>query len=197
MQKKLFQKHINTFLSLVIISGFLFSSSLVMAVSDAVDVPFFAGDSGSVDTATGDLVIFNASRGFFPLPLSANGIPNDILPTDNPIIALPDTIILSDTSNEARGLVIYRVLDGALFVNTFVGEGNESAHSASYFGAGDFVIVMTAKPDQCASLTLSECRASPDYIDETAFSIGVNSFPAEAPVQENSFLGDLGELLNF
>ena len=171
MRKKLSQKHINTFLSLVIISGFLFSSSLVMATSDVVDVPFFAGDSGSVDTATGDLVIFNASRGFFPLPLSANGIPNDILPTDNPIIALPDTIILSDTSNEARGLVIYRVLDGALFVNTFVGEGNESAHSASYFGAGDFVIVMIAKPDQCASLTLSECRAQQDFIAEQSFSI--------------------------
>jgi hypothetical protein len=67
--------------------------------------------------------------------------------------------------------VIYRVLDGALFVNTFVGKGNESAHSASYFGAGDFVIVMTAKSDQCASLTLSECRFGQYVLKEVPFSI--------------------------
>jgi hypothetical protein len=142
-----------------------------MGASDAVYIPFFAGDSGSVDTSEGKLAIYDALRGIFPLPLSANGIPDNLPATDNPTIGLADTIILSDTSNEARGLVIYRVLDGTLFVNTFVGEGNESAHSASYFGPGDFVIVMTAKPDQCASLTLSECRAQQDFIAEQSFSI--------------------------
>jgi len=171
MRRKLFQKNLNTFLILLIISGFLFSSSLVIAASDAVDVPFFAGDSSFADSNAGNLAIFSALRWFFPLPLSANGIPDNMPATDNPTIALPDTIILSDTSNEARGLVIYRVLDGALFVNTFVGKGNESAHSASYFGVGDFVIVKTASSDQCAELTLSECRSGQYILKEVPFSI--------------------------
>jgi hypothetical protein len=180
MRKKFFQKYLNIFLILLIISGFLFSSSLVKAVSDVVNVSFFAGDSSSIDSAEGNLVIYNASKGFFLLPLSANGIPEGMTPTDNPTLALSDTIILSDTSDEAKGLVIYRALDGALFVNTFVGKGNESAHSASYFGVGNFIIVTTAIPDQCAGLTLSECRANPDYIGETAFSIkAVDSAPNE------------------
>lgn len=142
-----------------------------MAVSDVISVPFFAGDSSTVDGADGDLAIYDASRGLFPLPLAANNIPDGTLPTNNPILSLPDTIILSDSLDKASGLVIYRVLDGMLFVNTFVGKGNESAHSASYFGTGDFVIVMTAAPDQCAGFTLEECRTSTYFVKEIPFSI--------------------------
>ncbi|MFA4937362.1 MAG: hypothetical protein WC575_03695 [Patescibacteria group bacterium] len=174
MRKKFFQKQLNGFLILLIISGFLFPSLLVMAAFDNVAVPFFAGEDVFSDTTPRNLTIFNASRGFFLLPLSANGIPDNMPATDNPTIALPDTIILSDTSNEARGLVIYRVLDGALFVNTFVGKSNESAHSASYFGIGDFVMVTTVEPDQCAELTLNECRADVGFLNEKSFSISLD-----------------------
>lgn len=171
MRNKFLQKQPNTFLVLLIMGGFLFSSSLVRAISDNPDIPFFAGDSSSVDMSQGNLAIYNASKGIFPLPLSANGIPEGMTPTDNPILALADTLILSDSSDDTSGLVIYRVLDGALFVNTFVGKGNESAHSASYFGEGDFVMVMTASPDQCAELTLSQCRSGQYVLNEIPFSI--------------------------
>ncbi len=164
MQKKFYV----ILLLLLIIGGYLFPKTVVVA---DFFIPYFAGDSSSVNIAEGNLAIYSASQGIFPLPLSVNSIPNGVLPTDNPTLALPDTLILFDSSDNASGLVIYRVLDGMLFVNTFVGKGNESAHSASYFGEGDFVMVMTAGPDQCADLTLNECRFSQYFLKETPFSI--------------------------
>lgn len=187
-----------TFITLSLIAGvLLFPSSPVVAESE-IDLPYFAGDSSSVDPTEGNLVIFNASRGFFPLPLSENGIPTGMSSTDNPTLSLADTIALSDGTEDARGLVVYRATDGMLFVNTFVGNGNESAHSASYFGEGDFVMVMTARPDECATLNLTECHAHSGFLEEKFFSISLDG-TALAPivVEEdpvtNSITSDLSD----
>lgn len=169
-----------TFITLFFIAGVsLFPGSSVIAESE-ISLPYFAGDSSFVDSAEGNLVIFNARRGFFPLPLSANSIPVGMSSTDNPTLALADTIALSDGTENSRGLVIYRVTDGVLFVNTFVGDGNESAHSASYFGVGDFTIVMTAGLDDCAALDLAECRVHTGFLGERPFSISPDGIPLEA-----------------
>ena len=170
MRKKFFQKIPNIFLAIVTM-GFLFLNPVVAASFNDVMPEYSTGVFDAADTAQGNLAFYDASRGFFLLPLSANGIPDGALPTDNPILALPDTVILSDrSSSNTSGLVIYRV-DGTLWVNTFVGKGNESAHSASYFGKGDFVMVTTAEPDQCDNLTLSECRFGQYVLKEIPFSI--------------------------
>lgn len=169
-RKKISQKHMNALIILLVVLGFLFGEPPTL-VAFIGDVPEYAtGVFDVVDTTEGNLAFYNASRGFFLLPPSANGIPDGALPADNPIIALAGTIILSDSSGDASGLVIYRI-DETLWVNTFVGASNESAHAASYFGIGDFVIVMTAGPDQCADLTLNECRQSQYFLKEIPFSI--------------------------
>ncbi len=169
MQNKVFQKHPNAFLAIIML-GFLFLNPVVAVSFDDVVPEYATGVYNVADNAEGNLAFYNASRGLFLLSLSANGIPEGMLPTDNPTLALPDTIVLSDSSDNASGLVIYRA-DGTLWVNTFVGKGNESAHSASYFGVGDFVIVTTASPDQCVDLTLNECRSGQYVVKEIPFSI--------------------------
>ncbi len=166
--------------SLILIVGvFLFPSLWILAQSD-IQIPYFAGDSSGVDTAQGKLVIFNATKGFFLLPLSANSIPSDISATENLTFALADTLTLSDDSGNTSGLVIYRIADGMLFLNTFVGQGNESSHSASYFGEGEFAIVITTMPDDCATLNLALCRMNAGFVQEKPFSIsrdGVTAVP--------------------
>lgn len=169
MQKKFFQKYPNAFLAIGML-GFLFLNPIATLSFDEIMPEYATGIFNVADTAEGNLAFYNASRGFFLLPLSTNGIPDNASPIDNLALALTDTIILSDSSGNESGLVIYRA-DGTLWVNTFVGGGNESAHSASYFGIGDFVIVITTGKDQCADLTLNECRSSPYFLKETTFSI--------------------------
>lgn len=141
----------------------------------------------SVSEIIADLAIFDASKGFFLLPLSANIVPPNMLPVAAPTIALADTLILESSSREPRGLVIYRISDGILLVNTFVGAGNESAHSGEYFGEGEFAMITTAVPDQCEELSLVDCRAHQGYLDEKLFSItasGTPVVPASEPVDE-------------
>lgn len=171
MQTILSPKNLNAVLATVIL-GFLFINPVAAISFDNIVPEYSTGVFDVTDIPEGNLAFFNASQGFFLLPLSANGVPDDALPAENPTLALPDTIILSDRDSPygASGLVIYRV-DGTLWVNTFVGGGNESAHSASYFGIGNFIIVTTFNPDQCADLTLSECRQSQYFLKEIPFSI--------------------------
>lgn len=170
MPKKLFQKYPNVFLALAVAAGLQFLNPMAVFSFAEIMPEYSTGVFNVADTAEGNIAFYSASRGLFLLPLSANGIPDDALPADNPTLALPDTIILSDSSSNKSGLIIYRI-DGTLWVNTFVGASNESAHAASYFGIGDFVIVRTASPDQCADLTLNECRSSQYFLKEIPFSI--------------------------
>lgn len=142
MQKTLFRKNLNAVLAAVMLGFLLLNPAAAVSFEDVVP-EYATGVFNAEDGIEGNLVFYNASRGFFLFPLSANGIPDGELPTENPTLALTDTIALSDSSPNASGLVIYRV-DGTLWVNTFVGASNESAHAASYFGIGDFVIVRTA-----------------------------------------------------
>ncbi len=201
MMRASFLKIRTAILTIVIIGSFLLSSTQVIAESETT-LPYFAGDSSSVDSSEGDMVIFNTSRGFFPLPLSANGIPDSASPTEHPTLALADTLALSSDSEEEKGLVIYRQADGVLFVNTFVGDGNESAHSASYFGEGDFVMVMTDKPDECANLNLDECYVRSGFLSEKQFSITLDGTPAtpvvvaEETVDEDSATTSISADLN-
>lgn len=169
MQKMLLQKKLNMVLT-AIMSGFLFLNPVVSVAFNEVVPEYATGVFGVADNIEGNLAFYNASRGFFLLPLSANGVSDDMSPTNDLILALPDTIALTDSSEDEKGLVIYRV-DGTLWVNAFVGGGNESAHSASYFGVGEFVIVITDGKDQCADLALNECRQSRYFLKETSFSI--------------------------
>lgn len=165
----LFQKNLNAVLATVVL-GVLFLNPAGAVSFDDVVPEYSTGVFNVADNIQGNLAFYDASRGFFLLSLSANGIPDGALPTENPALVLPDTIVLSDPASNKSGLLIYRV-DGTLWVNTFVGAGNESAHSADYFGVGDFVIVKTASQDQCADLTLNECRSSQYFLKETPFSI--------------------------
>ena len=119
----------------------------------------------------GKIAFFDTSRGVFQLPLSANFVPKDIPAAISATIAFEDTIILTDSSRAVVGLVIYDSFGDKIYVDTFVGGGFEYAHSASYFEIGDFVMIKTTKPHVCLGMTLSECRATPQYISETQFSV--------------------------
>ena len=141
---------------------FLLAIGLIfgLSMSSAFAEEFFAGSADGIDTSAGKLAMYDASEGFFILPISFHGDLPNTEAVDHPKIAISDTIILRDDSASLVGLVIYRASDEMLFLNGVVGAGNESAQSASYFGEGDFVMIKTAHPDQCALLNLSQCRAS-------------------------------------
>lgn len=143
------KKYKTIFLALAFM-GILFPAGLVF--SDEQVPEYSAGDASIVEGIEGELAIIES------------------IAIESPEINLPDTIILSDDSSGEKGLVIYRT-DGTLWVNTVVGNGNESAHSASYFGQGDFVVITTSEPFQCAELSLNECRGSGHVIKEIPFSI--------------------------
>lgn len=116
--------------------------------------------------------------------------------------------ISSDKSNYSvdQALIIPNILGyGGRFYNLTVPDFVVAVNgwseiyelSADFLIPGDYIVVDTNDPDVCSTLALDECRANPDYIGETAFSVGINSSPAQAPAQESSFLGGLGELLGF
>ena len=105
-----------------------------------------------------------------------------------------ETIFIPNVSGIGGRFYNLTVPDFAMTVN---GWSEMYELPSDFLIPGDYIVVDTNDPDVCSTLALDECRANPDYIGETAFSVGVNSSSAEAPVQENSFLGGLGELLGF
>jgi hypothetical protein len=127
----------------------------------------------------------------------ATAIVKNIKESERVIALQPKDTNFLFTGEPMSSLVIYNTaMSNNLFMVTAFGD-DKLEIAAENIGEGDFVAVNTTEPDGCTTLTLAECRANPDYIGETAFSVGVNSSSAEAPVQENSFLGGLGELLGF
>lgn len=78
------------------------------------------------------------------------------------------------TGEPMSSLVIYNTAasNGFFMVTAF---GDDIVEiSAENIGEGDFVVVNTAEPDGCTTLTLAECRAQSDYIGETTFSVTKN-----------------------
>jgi hypothetical protein len=68
------------------------------------------------------------------------------------------------------GFRFYNLTDPTF--SLIIGVGDTPVTMAdNFFGSGDFVLVDTSEKNICASLTLTECRANNDFLDEIAFSV--------------------------
>ncbi len=94
---------------------------------------------------------------------------------------------------EPGSLAIYDTAPNSNFFMV-TGVGDQIVEiSAENLGEGDFVVVNTAEPDGCTTLTFSECRAQSDFIAEQSLSIKFSSPIPEkvevpVPATESSLL---------
>lgn len=143
----------------------------------------------------GNLTVFDPSKGFYLLNISANEIPEDMPVIQKPVITSLDVISFFDRNspNDTTGIYIFRESDEALLIKEFVGKGNETTYSADSLGDGVFTIIATEEPGDCENKILSECRSSTGFISESNFTVlaegevvPINIIPEEKFEQEIS-----------
>jgi hypothetical protein len=123
--------------------------------------------------------------------MSTNSIPAHKKTTEYPTMALTDTLILKDASPQSLGLSVYKLSTGFAVLHTEVGSGNESTYDIKPFGIGDFTMIKTAYPYSCVELTLSQCKSSPEYLEEKFFAVtldGLDSINSESNITVDTII---------